>query len=161
MLSVLYPRLQLHCRPRWFRGNVLASRSKVRGFKPGWGRWIFSGRKNSEHKSSGRDCKLGGSKSEISDLLKNLKPEKIGFWGKFNRHIHALIILKFGVAQQILKRSQCIRQQWPPHQYNRNSSVTWIGQLTIGVQFTDVIRTTKELQEWTQLIEWDDGETWK
>ena len=46
-------------RPRWSRGNVLASRSKVRGFKPGWGRWIFSGRKNPEHKSSGRDFKLG------------------------------------------------------------------------------------------------------
>ena len=28
-------------RPRWSRGNVLASRSKIRGFKPGWGRWIF------------------------------------------------------------------------------------------------------------------------
>ena len=27
--------------PRWSRGNVLASSSKVRGFKPGWGRWIF------------------------------------------------------------------------------------------------------------------------
>ena len=46
-------------RPRWSRGKVLASRSKVRGFKPGWGRWIFSGRKNPKHKSSGRDFKLG------------------------------------------------------------------------------------------------------
>ena len=46
--------------PRWSRGHVLASRCKVRGFKPGWGRWIFSGRKkNSEHKSSRRDFKLG------------------------------------------------------------------------------------------------------
>ena len=35
-------------RPRWSRGNVLASRSKVRGFKPSWGRWTFSGRKNPE-----------------------------------------------------------------------------------------------------------------
>ena len=42
----------------WPRGNVLHSRSKVRGFKPGRGRWIFSGRKNPEHKSSGRDFKL-------------------------------------------------------------------------------------------------------
>ena len=31
----------LSCRHRWSRGNVIASRSKVRGFKPGWGRWIF------------------------------------------------------------------------------------------------------------------------
>ena len=30
-----------NCRPSCARGNVLASRSKVRGFKPGWGRWIF------------------------------------------------------------------------------------------------------------------------
>ena len=47
------------CRPRWSQGNVLASRSKVCGFKPNWGRWIFSGRKNLEHRSSGRDFKLG------------------------------------------------------------------------------------------------------
>ena len=46
-------------RPRWSRGNVIASRSKIRGFKPGWVWRIFSGRKNPEHKSSGRDFKLG------------------------------------------------------------------------------------------------------
>ena len=51
-----------YCRPRLSRGNVIASRSKVRGFKPGWDRWIFSGRKNPEYKSSGRDFKLGGSR---------------------------------------------------------------------------------------------------
>ena len=34
------------CRPRWSQGNVLVSRSKVRGFKPGWGWLMFSGRKN-------------------------------------------------------------------------------------------------------------------
>ena len=45
-------------RPRWSRGNVLASRSKFRGFKHGWGRWVISGRKNPEYKSSGRDFKL-------------------------------------------------------------------------------------------------------
>ena len=28
-------------RPRWSRGNVLASGSKVRWFKLDWGRWIF------------------------------------------------------------------------------------------------------------------------
>ena len=44
---------------RTYVGNVLASRSKVRGFKPGWGRWIFSRHNNSEYKSSGRDFKLG------------------------------------------------------------------------------------------------------
>ena len=47
------------CRPRWSRGNVLASRSKVRWFKSGWGRWIFSGRKNPEHKSSGGTLSWG------------------------------------------------------------------------------------------------------
>ena len=39
--------------------GIMCSRSKVRGFKSGRGRWIFSGRKNPEHKSSGRDFKLG------------------------------------------------------------------------------------------------------
>ena len=54
----------LHCkilrtRPRWSRSTVFALRSKVHGFKPSWSRWIFSGLKNPEHKSSGRDFKLG------------------------------------------------------------------------------------------------------
>jgi hypothetical protein len=40
--------------------------------------WIFSGRKNPEHKSSGRDFMLGVSESEISVFFKNLKSEKIG-----------------------------------------------------------------------------------
>ena len=39
---------------------------------------FFSGRKNSEHKSSGRDFPLGDPESEISGSLKNLKSEKIG-----------------------------------------------------------------------------------
>ena len=39
---------------------------------------FFSGCKNPERKSSGRDFKLGGSVSEISGSLKNLKREKIG-----------------------------------------------------------------------------------
>ena len=38
----------------------------------------FSELKNPEHKSSGRDFKLGGPVSEISGSLKNLKLEKIG-----------------------------------------------------------------------------------
>ena len=40
--------------------------------------------------------------SEISGLLKNLKPEKIDFWAKFNRYTHVLIP-KFGEAQSIWK----------------------------------------------------------
>ena len=39
-------------RARWSQGNVLAKRSKVRVFKPGWSRWIFSGHNNPEDKSS-------------------------------------------------------------------------------------------------------------
>ena len=39
-------------RPQRSRGNVLAWRSKVRGSKD------FSGRKNPEHKYSGKDFKL-------------------------------------------------------------------------------------------------------
>ena len=41
ILLLLLLLLLLYCRPRWSRGNVLASRSKVRGFKPSRGRWIF------------------------------------------------------------------------------------------------------------------------
>ena len=40
-----------------------------------------------------------GPESEISGSLKNLKPEKIGLRAKFNRHIHVLVIPKFGGAQ--------------------------------------------------------------
>ena len=67
-----------HCRPWWSRGNVLASRSKIRGSKPDFGRWIFSGRKNSEHKSSGRNFKLGvpslrfQTRSKTSSLKRGL-----------------------------------------------------------------------------------------
>ena len=46
------------CRPRRSRVNMLASRPKVCRFKPDWGRWMFSWRKNPEHNSSGRDFKL-------------------------------------------------------------------------------------------------------
>ena len=48
-------------RPRWTQANVFASRSKLRGFKPDWGGWIFSERKILEHKSSGRAFNLGMS----------------------------------------------------------------------------------------------------
>ena len=37
-----------------------------------------------------------GPESGISVSLKNLKPKKIGLWAKFNRHIHVLVIPKFG-----------------------------------------------------------------
>ena len=47
---------------------------------------IFSGRKNYEHKSSGRDLN-GPPETEILGSLKNLKPEKIGLWAKCNRRI--------------------------------------------------------------------------
>ena len=81
-----------HCsRPRWSRGNVLASRSKVRGFKPGWGRSIFSERKNPEHKSSGRDFKLGVPSLRFQ-AFKEPQAWKLGLWAKFNRHIHVLVI---------------------------------------------------------------------
>ena len=73
--------------PRWSRGTVLVSRSKVWGYKSGWGRWIFSGRKNPELKSFGRDFKM-----RVPSLrFQNLKPEKIGLWANFNLHIHVLI----------------------------------------------------------------------
>ena len=55
----MYVFMYILSRPRWSRGNFLSSRCKVRGFTPGWGRWIFSERKNPEKKSSERDFKLG------------------------------------------------------------------------------------------------------
>ena len=36
-----YVDILILCRPQWSQGNVLASRSEVRRFKPGWGRWVF------------------------------------------------------------------------------------------------------------------------
>jgi hypothetical protein len=39
---------------------------------------MFSGRKNPDLKSSGRDFKLGSRVRDFSGSLKNLKPEKIG-----------------------------------------------------------------------------------
>ena len=50
----------------WPWGNGLVWRSKVRGFKPSWGWWIFSGHKNPEHKSSRRDFKLISAYDVIS-----------------------------------------------------------------------------------------------
>ena len=95
------------CRPRWCRGTVLASRSKVRGFKFDWDRWIFSVRKTPEYKSCGRDFKAGGSESEISGSLKNRKPGKIGLWAKFNRYIHVLVS-KFGEHNRSQKGSTAL-----------------------------------------------------
>ena len=63
--------------------------------KPGGGWWIFSGLKNPEHKSSGRDFKLQVQSLRFQIRWKNLKPEKIGLRAKFNRHIHVLVIPKF------------------------------------------------------------------
>ena len=87
--------LGVMCSPRDPKFGGLNT-SEVDGF-------FFSGRKNHEHKSSGRDFKLGGPEYEYSGSLKNLKPEKIGLWAKFNRHIHVLVIPKFGGAQYIWK----------------------------------------------------------
>ena len=55
----LHSRSTIHGLSIKTRGNVLASRSKVRGFKSDSGQRIFSGRKNPEHKSSRRDFKQG------------------------------------------------------------------------------------------------------
>ena len=56
----------------------------------------------------------GGPDSEMSGSLKNLKPEKIGLRAKFNRHIHVLVIPKFGGAQLIWKgRSALVSNDHP------------------------------------------------
>ena len=44
-----------------------------------------------------------GPESEISGSSKNIKPEKNSPLSKINRHIHVLVIPKFGGAQYILK----------------------------------------------------------
>ena len=82
----------------WSRGNVLASRSKV----PTEVNGFFQDLKILSTSPPGGTLSWG-SESEISGSLKNLKPEKIGLWAKFNRHIHVLVIPKFGGAQYILK----------------------------------------------------------
>ena len=46
----------------------------------------------------------GGPESEISGSLKNMKPEKIGLWAKFNRHIQVLVIPKFGGSTRDLEK---------------------------------------------------------
>ena len=85
--------------PRWSRGNVLASRSNVRGFKPDWARWVFCQNvKNLSPIPPGGTLSWGSRVIEISGSLKNLKPEKISLLVKFNRHIHVLIP-KFGGVQ--------------------------------------------------------------
>ena len=61
---------------RWSRGNVLASRSKVRGFKPDWGRWILSGRTNPEHKSSGRDFNFNTHKTSWTCCINKERPTR-------------------------------------------------------------------------------------
>jgi hypothetical protein len=47
-----------HCLPRWSSGNVLAIGPKVRGFKPGRGRWTFKGDKICNTTSFGREVKF-------------------------------------------------------------------------------------------------------
>ena len=64
-------------------GYVLALRSSVSRFKPGSGRWIFSGQITwvEVHREL---FEVVGNNSEISGSLKNLMSEKIGLWRKFN-----------------------------------------------------------------------------
>ena len=45
-----------------------------------------------------------GSLVGVSRLVKKPQSWKIGLWAKYNRHIHILVIPKFGGAQQILKK---------------------------------------------------------
>ena len=104
-------------RPRWSRGNVLTSRSKDRGFKPGWGRWIFQVVKILSTSPPGGTLNWGFRIWDFR-LVKEPQAWNIDLWAKFNRHIHVLVIFKFGGTQYILKRSQSIGQEWPPHQYN-------------------------------------------
>ena len=59
------------------------------------------------------------------DSLKNLKPEKIGLWAKFNRHIHVLIA-KFGERNRSYKGDSALGSNDHPintiqYKYNNES----------------------------------------
>ena len=75
----------------YLEDNVLASSSRVCRFNPGWSRWIFQNVKVLSTSSPGGNFSRA-PKSEISGLLKNLGPEKIGLWAKLNRRIHVVVI---------------------------------------------------------------------
>ena len=60
--------------------------SKVRGFKPGWGRWISLGRKNLNTSPPGGTLSRGTRVWDFR-LVKELQ-----VWAKFNRRIHVLVI---------------------------------------------------------------------
>ena len=51
---------------RWCRGSVLASDTKVRGFKPGQSRWI--GDKNPQHAFLRKGSKIIGPMSQICGM---------------------------------------------------------------------------------------------
>jgi hypothetical protein len=65
------------CRPLWYSGSVLATGPKVRGFKPGRGRWIFKG--------STRGSKAVGPMSYITACTRTLRAWNRCFVGKIQR----------------------------------------------------------------------------
>ena len=74
--QILLDPLHFTCRPWWSQGNVLASRSKVRGFIPAEVNGFFHNVKILSTSPPGETLSWGQG-SEISRSLKNLKPEKI------------------------------------------------------------------------------------
>ena len=82
------------CRPRWSRGNVLASSSKFRGFKPGWDRLIFSGRKILSTSLPGGTLSYGFRVWDFG-FVKKPQAWKNRPLSKINRHIHVLVTPKF------------------------------------------------------------------
>ena len=61
-----------------------------------------------------------GPESQISGSSKDLKPEKIDLWAKFNLHIHVLLIPKFGGAQNIFKGCSALGSNHHPIKTNTN-----------------------------------------
>ena len=74
-------------RPWWSRSNVVASSSRVRGFKTQLRSMDFFRTLKSWAPFLREGLQARGPESEISDSLEKLKPEKIGLGVKFNRHI--------------------------------------------------------------------------
>ena len=94
-------RLALSCWLWWSQGTVLASRSKVRRFKPGWGRWIFQDIKILSTSLLGGNLSWGSWVWDFR-LVKEPQAWKIVFWAKCNRHIHVLVS-KFREQNRSLK----------------------------------------------------------
>jgi hypothetical protein len=84
--AVIQPRTSTNdSRPRWSSDSVLATGPKVRGFKPGWGRWIFKGDKIHSTTSFGGEVKPSVSCRRFTACKRTLRAWNRCFIGKIQR----------------------------------------------------------------------------